>query len=74
MLWGFKDASLLGRHSEHVEPSRPRKTHVQVERMSGGYNVISGILNVTNVVRQYVVTEKVFPDTNMPDMPPFLVQ
>ena len=52
---GSKSQVCLGKHSEDVEPSRPLKTHVQVKRMSGGYNVISGILNVTNVVRQYLL-------------------
>ena len=44
----------LGEDSEHVEPSRPLQTHVQVKRMSGGFIVISGILNVINVVRPYL--------------------
>ena len=51
-----------GRHSEHVEASRPLQTHVQVKIMSGGYNLISGILNVINVVRHYLLGDgKVFP-------------
>ena len=59
---GSKLHVLSGRYSEHVEPSRPLQTHVQVKRMSGGYNVISGILNVINVVRQYLLGDgKVFP-------------
>ena len=64
MLWGFIVARPSGRRSEHVEPSRPLETHVQVEfprahvqvkRMSDGSHVIYGILNVVNVVRQYLL-------------------
>ena len=51
-----------GRHSEHVEPSRPLQTHVQVKRMSDGYNVIAEILNVINVIRHYLLGDvKYFP-------------
>ena len=34
--WGFKSQVTTGRHSEHVEPSRPMQTHVQVKKMSDG--------------------------------------
>ena len=72
---GSKSQVPSGRHSEHVEPSRPLKTHVQVKKMSGGYNVISGILNVINVIRPYLLGDgKFFPDTDMPDMRPLLTQ
>ena len=38
-------------------------------------HVISGILNVINVVKHYLLGDgKVFPDTNMPDMRPLLIQ
>ena len=37
-------------------------------------HVISGILNVVNVVRHYLVMERYFPDTNLRDMRPLLVQ
>ena len=62
VLWVLKVAVPSGRHSGHVEPSRPLQTHVQVKRMSDGYNVISGILNIINVVRKYLLDDgKVFP-------------
>ena len=68
---GSKSHVRSGRHSEHVEPSRP--LHVQVKRMSDGYYVISGIWNVINVIRHYFLGDgKVFPTTNMPDMLPRL--
>ena len=36
--------------------------------------MISGILNIINVVRYYILgDEKFFPDTNMPDMGPFIL-
>ena len=53
--------------SEHVEPSKPLQTHVEVKRMSGGSctikrspttHVISGILNVVSVVRHNLVMER----------------
>ena len=31
-----KSQVTTGRHSEHVEPSRPLQTHVQVKKMSDG--------------------------------------
>ena len=36
VLWGLKSHVSTGRHSEHVGPSRPVQTHVQVKRMSDG--------------------------------------
>ena len=36
VLWGFKVAVPTGSDSEHVEPSRPMQTHVQVKIMSDG--------------------------------------
>ena len=33
---GSKSQVTTGRHSEHVEPSRPVQTHVQVKTMSDG--------------------------------------
>ena len=62
-----------GRHSEHVEPSRPLQTHVQGKECPTAH-VISGILNVINVVRQYLVMDFFFPATYMPDMRPLLAQ
>ena len=50
-----------GRDSEHVEPSRPLQTHVQVKECPTAH-VISGMLNVINVVRHYLLGDaKVFP-------------
>ena len=63
LLWGLKWHVRSGRHSEHVEPSRPMQTHTyiihyeQVEKKSDGSHVISGILNVVNAVRHYLVME-----------------
>ena len=60
--WGSKWQLRSGRDYQHVEPSRPLQTHLQVKRMSGGYNVISGILNVINIVRQDLLGDgNVFP-------------
>ena len=47
-----------GRHSEHVEPSRPMQTHVHIYvinrfKKCPASHVLSGILNVTNVVRHW---------------------
>ena len=59
---GSKSPARSGRDSEHVEPSRPPQTHVQVKRMSDVSCDIFGILNVINVVRQYLLGDgKVFP-------------
>ena len=33
---GSKSQVTTGRHFEHVEPSRPMQTHVQVEKLSDG--------------------------------------
>ena len=33
---GPKSQVTTGRHSEHVEPSRPMQTHVKVKKMSDG--------------------------------------
>ena len=70
---GSKSQVPTGRHSEHVGPSRPLKTTYMLKECPPAH-VISGILNVINVVRHDVVMEKFFPDTNMPDMRPLLVQ
>ena len=70
---GSKSHVTTGRHSEHVDPSRPIQTHVQVKKCLTA-NVISRILNVVNVVRQYLVMERYFPYTNLRDMRPLLVQ
>ena len=41
-----------GRHSEHVEPSRPMQAHLQVKKMSdGSCDIYCRILNVVDVVR-----------------------
>ena len=69
---GSKSRVPSERNSEQEEPSRPLQTHVPVKRMPGGYNVIPGILNAINVVRQCV--GRVFPDANMPDMRPLLIE
>ena len=53
---GSKSQVTTGRLSEHVEPSRPMQTHVQVKKMSDGSCDI-WILNAVNVVRQYLVME-----------------
>ena len=51
-----------GRHSEHVGPSRSLQTHVEVKKECPTAHVISGILNVINVVRHYFLGDgKVFP-------------
>ena len=57
-----KSQVTTGRHSEHVEPSRPMQTHVQVKKCPTA-DVISKILNLVNVVRHYLVIGdgKVFP-------------
>ena len=41
---GSKWQAHSGRGSEHVQLSRPMQTHVQVQKMSGGYNVIYEIV------------------------------
>ena len=33
---GSKSQVTTGRHSEHIEPSKPMQTHVQVKKMSDG--------------------------------------
>ena len=72
---GSKSQVPTRRHSEHVGPSRPLQTHVQVKRICPTAHVISGILNVLNVVRHYLLGDgNFFPDTNMPDMRPLLIQ
>ena len=60
-------------HSEHVGPSRPVQTQVQDKRMS------DGLCNIWDLechqCRQTLLGDgKVFPDTNMPDMRPLLIQ
>ena len=49
------------------------KTHLPDKKCPTAH-VISMILNVVNVVRHYVVMERYFPDTNLRDMRPLLVQ
>ena len=66
---GSKSQVTTGRHSDHVELSRPMQTHVQVLKCPIAY-VLSRILDVVNVVRHYLVMERYFPDTNLPDMRP----
>ena len=51
---GSKSQVTTGRHSEHIEPSRPMRTHVQVKKWPKAH-VISTILNVVNVIRHYLV-------------------
>ena len=36
VVWRSKPQVITGRHSEHVEPSRPMQIHVQVEKISDG--------------------------------------
>ena len=55
-----KSQVTTGRHSEHVEPSRPMQTHVQVKKCPTAH-MISRILNVVNVVRHYLVMEMCSP-------------
>ena len=64
---GSKSQVTTGRHSDHVELSRPMQTHVQVLKCPIAY-VLSRILDVVNVVRHYLVIERYFPDTNLRDM------
>ena len=62
-----------GRHSEHVEPSRPMQTHVHVKKCPTA-QVIPRILNVVNVVRYYlVIASRVFSRHQL-DMQPLLVR
>ena len=70
---GSKSQVTTGRHSDHVELSRPMQTHVQVLKCPIAY-VLSRILDVVNVVRHYLVMERYFPDTNLRDMRTLLVQ
>ena len=71
---GSKSQVTTERHSEHVEPSRPIQTYVQVKTnvqlVATQAHVISRILNV---VRHYLVMEMYFPDTNLRDMRPLSV-
>ena len=41
---GSKSQITMGRHSEHVEPSRPMQTHVQLKKMSDGSRMSCRIL------------------------------
>ena len=50
------------------------QTHVQVKTQCPTAHVISRIMNVVNVVRHYMVMERNFPDTNLQDMRPPVVQ
>ena len=72
VLWGLKSPEATGRHSEHVELSRPMQTHVQVKKCPM-VHAISKILNVGKVVRHYLVMERYFPDTNLRGTRPLLV-
>ena len=61
---GSKSQVTTARHSEHVEPSRSMQTHVQVKQMSNVrwlIHVISGILNVVNVIRHHYDDGNAFP-------------
>ena len=63
---GWKWHVRSGRHSEHVEPSRPMQTRVHniINRLKKcpTSHVISGTLNAINVVRHYILGDgKVFP-------------
>ena len=69
---GSQSQVTTGKHSEHVEPSRPMQTHDQVKKCPTAH-VIPGILNVVNVVRYYLVMERYFLDTNLRAMRPLLV-
>ena len=62
---GSKSQVTTGKHSEHVEPSRPMQTHVQVKKNARRFIVLSRILNVVNIVRHYMVMGRYFPDTNL---------
>ena len=55
---GSKRQISMGSDFEHVEPSRPMKTHVQVKECSTGHE-ISGTFNVVNVVRHFLEMQKV---------------
>ena len=70
---GSKSQVTTGRYSERVEPSRPSHIDVQVKKCPTAH-VISRILNLVNVVRQHLVTETYFPDTNVRDIRPLIVQ
>ena len=71
---GSKSQITTGRHCEHVEPSRRLQTHVHFFFQCPTAHAISRILNVANDVRHYLVMERYFPDTNLRDMLPLLVQ
>ena len=70
---GSKSQVRTGRHSEYIQPSRPMQTRIQVNKCPASH-VISRIFNVVNIVRHYLVMEKYFPDNNLRDMRPLLVQ
>ena len=60
---GSKSPLTTKRNFEHVDPSRAMQTQVQVRKMPTAH-VISGILNVDNVVGHNSVMERYLPDTN----------
>ena len=64
-----------GRDYQHVESSRPMQTHVQVKRMSDiSCDIWDLEYHQTPKDNTYLVMENFFPDTNMPDMRPLLIQ
>ena len=58
---GSKSQVTTGRHSEHVQPSRPPRKPTYRLKECPTAHVISRILNVVNVVRHYLVMEGISP-------------
>ena len=50
VLWGSKSQVTTGRHSEHVEPSRPRTTHAQVKECPTAH-AISKLKYLANILK-----------------------
>ena len=71
---GSKSQVPTGRHSEHVGPSRPLQTHVQLKNVRRLMWYLGSWMPSVSSDITYLVMEKFFLDTNMPDMRPRLVQ
>ena len=75
MLWRFKVASPLGEGFPARRATQALQTHVHVKTMSDVSRDIGGF--ECHQSRQKIlilVMGKFFPDTNMPDMRPLLIQ
>ena len=68
---GSKSHVPSGRHSEHIEPSRPLQTRVQVKWCpTARLRYLGSCMSSISSDVTYLEMETFFPDTNAPDMRP----